>query len=149
MSTRADHLTREERTELLARAEAGAVVAIADRVTAGAGRDAVQVTRTPQVGTVVAQVREPLSRHRFILADVLTTQAEVSLDGHLGWALRMGEDRQAALAQAICDAEAERGGPQCAAIEDLARRTRAHLAEARAAEWARLVPTIVEFEEVP
>ncbi|MFD1718777.1 phosphonate C-P lyase system protein PhnG [Georgenia deserti] len=142
-------LTREERTELLSRAGAADVVTLADRVLAGVGDDAVHLTRPPQVGIVVAQVREPLAGHRFLFIDVLTTQAELELDGHLGWAMRTGEDRRAALAQAVCDAEAARGGPHARAVEDLALATRDRLADRRAEEWERLVPTIVEFEEVP
>jgi len=43
---------------------------------------------------------------RFILADVLATQAGVEHRGERGWAMRLGDDTAATLAAAICDAEA-------------------------------------------
>jgi alpha-D-ribose 1-methylphosphonate 5-triphosphate synthase subunit PhnG len=55
----------------------------------------------------------------------------------------------AALAGAILAAEWQAGGPRAAEIEALADRTAERRREDRAAEWERLTPSIVEFEEIP
>lgn len=46
------------------------------------------------------------------------------------------------------DAEVLRGGDRTADIIELALATDEHLRTERAAEWERLTPTIVEFEEI-
>ncbi|AGP61058.1 phosphonate C-P lyase system protein PhnG [Streptomyces rapamycinicus] len=73
----------------------------------------VRVLVGPDVGCVTAQVREPVLEQRFLLGDVLACRAEVELAGHRGWAMRLGDDRAAALAAAVLDAEAQSGrGPR-------------------------------------
>ena len=102
----------------------------------------------PEIGTVVLTVREPVETIRFQLADVLVTRSEVSHRGARGWAMRLGDDRAAALAAAICDAEVEAGGPNREAVDDLCLITAERLAAARTVEWEELQPTIVHFEEM-
>lgn len=138
--------TREEWGALLARAPVERLTPLADEAIASA--DSFTVLRAPRAGTVVAQVREPLAQERFILGDVLVTSAEVDLGGSRGWAMRVGGGPEAALAQAVLDAE-------LAARGDLSERVLAVLAELdekirreRAETWERLAPTIVEFEEI-
>jgi alpha-D-ribose 1-methylphosphonate 5-triphosphate synthase subunit PhnG len=79
---------------------------------------------------------------------VLAVQAEVELGGARGWAMRLGDDRAATLAAAICDAEVQGGRPHAADVLALCGRVAARAAEAEAEEWARLAPTVVEFEEL-
>lgn len=107
------------------------------------------VTRPPTVGSVVTQVREPIAGRRFILADVLACRAEVALRGRPGWAMRMGSDRKATLAAAVCAAEVAGTGPRSEEVIRLCRETRRSRELARTAEWERLAPSIVEFEEIP
>lgn len=145
------HRRREQAAELLALIPPTDLMDLADLVLAQAtqaGPESVAITRRPEVGSVVVLVREPVSGHRFQLTDLVVSTAEVELGGQPGWAMRPGAHPEAALAQAVCEAELARGGPlapriaqRCDAVET-ARRT------ARAAEWSRLAPTIVEFEEV-
>lgn len=142
-------MPREYLSELLSGASAAPVVELANRCLAGADAESFRVLRPADVGSVVLQVREPIARQRFILADAVVTSAEISLHGTAGWAMRMGEDREATLAQAVCDAELVRSGPFAAEILDLCRRLERERTEARAEEWDRLQPTIVEFEEIP
>lgn len=142
-------MPREHLSELLSGASPAAVVELANRCLAGADAESFRVLRPADVGSVVVQVREPIARQRFILADAVVTSAEISLHGTTGWAMRMGEDREATLAQAVCDAELVRSGPLAGQILDLCGRLEAERAEARAEEWDRLQPTIVEFEEIP
>lgn len=131
---------REERAALLAVAEPAELVALADELLARGGR--LEVVRAPTVGCVATQVVDPVQGERFLLGDVLACEAEVAFDGVRGWAMRLGDDRAAVLAAAVCDAE---GGPEVAA---LCVRVAARTAEADAAEWAELAPTVVEFEEL-
>lgn len=143
-------LSLEEINQNLAVAPTAEVTGLADRILATAGDEGAQVhvVRSPEVGAVVSQVREPLAKKRFILADVQVVQAEVELCGHRGWAMRMGSDRQAALAGAVCEAEYRRLGPHSGRVASLAAQVRERRERERADRWQRLVPTIVEFEEV-
>jgi alpha-D-ribose 1-methylphosphonate 5-triphosphate synthase subunit PhnG len=145
--TTREAMSREELCSELSMIEASGLIALADECVAG--ESDVMITRPPTVGSVVAQVREPVAEQRFILADVLACSAEVSLRGHLGWGMRMGADRRAALAAAICDAEVVSAGPYATRVIDLCREGRARREAERAAEWTRLAPSIVEFEEIP
>lgn len=138
--------TRTRRSELLALADTEALVALAERCL-DASPDTT-VVAGPEVGMVVLQVREPVERRRFHLAEVLVTRAEVRHAGERGWAMRMGDDRLGAVAAAICDAEAAAGGAHGPDIDALCLLTERAEADRRAAEWSELQPTIVSFEEL-
>ena len=131
----------------LNQADAGAVINLAAACLAD--DPDLTVTRPPTVGVVVTQVRDTVAEERFILGDVMVTQAEVDRRCAFGWSMRLGSDRMAALAGAILAAEWQAGGPRAAEIEALAERTADQRRAERAAEWERLTPSIVEFEEIP
>lgn len=97
---------------------------------------------------VMMTVREPVEATRFHLGEVLVTRAEVEHRAARGWSMRMGDDPEAALAAAVCDAEIEADGPGRSAIEALCTDTEARLVAERAAEWSELAPTMVDFEEM-
>lgn len=139
-------LSRERRAELLAAADAGELIALADQCLAE-GPDPV-VLVPPEVGCLSAQVREPILGQRFLLGDVLSCRAEVAMDGSRGWAMRLGEDRAAVLAAAVLDAAAQRGPVQAALVDDLCRRAAERMRRADEQEWGELAPTIVRFEEL-
>jgi alpha-D-ribose 1-methylphosphonate 5-triphosphate synthase subunit PhnG len=154
----------DTRVELLAVADADELVALADRCLELIPD--IVVTRHPEVGVVVLQVREPVEAIRVQLADVLVSRAEAALGEARGWAMRLGDCPTEALAAAICDAvgaAADRSagaaatraatdgslvGPLAAEVEQLCTSTARRIDAARAAEWAELVPTIVRFEEL-
>lgn len=138
--------SRERITELLAAAPAHELVELADACLSDGAELA--VLTSPEVGSVAARVREPIAHDHFFLGDVLACRAEVSLAGARGWAMRMGDNRAATLAAAICDAEVHGERPQADRIRQLCARVEEnhHLAEAD--EWARLAPTVVQFEEL-
>jgi alpha-D-ribose 1-methylphosphonate 5-triphosphate synthase subunit PhnG len=138
--------SREERAALLALARPEELVGLADACLADGAVP--RVLRAPEVGCVATQVSEPIAGERFLLGDVLAVQAEVELGGSRGWAMRLGDDRAAALAAAICDAEVQAGRPHAADVLDMCGRVAARQAAAEADEWARLAPTVVEFEEL-
>lgn len=138
--------TTEERAALLALAEPAELIGLADACLADGARP--QVLVAPEVGCVATQVREPVAGERFLLGDVLACRAEVELGGARGWAMRLGSDRAAVLAAAICDAEVAAGRAQATAVNALCRRVGERVQAAEAAEWAELAPTVVEFEEL-
>jgi alpha-D-ribose 1-methylphosphonate 5-triphosphate synthase subunit PhnG len=139
-------VSREERAALLALARTEELVGLADACLA----DGVppRVLRAPEVGCVATEVTEPIAGERFLLGDVLAVQAEVELGGARGWSMRLGDDRVAALAAAIGDAEVQAGRPHTADVLALCGRVADREAAADAAEWAQLAPTVVEFEEL-
>ncbi|HEY1734397.1 MAG TPA: hypothetical protein VGG23_08120, partial [Acidimicrobiales bacterium] len=65
-----------------------------------------------------------------------------------GWAMRLGDDKAAAVAAAICDAEAATGQGLTTEIDALCVDTERIVAARDAAEWAELAPTEVRFEEL-
>lgn len=137
--------SRERRTELLAIAGRDELIALAERCLLSG---LPEVILAPEVGTVAMVVREPIVHDRMILADVLVTRAEVSWEGVTGWAMRLGDDREATIAAAICDAEAEAARPLCQQVEALCRATASVEAAEMQAQWAELAPTSVDFEEM-
>jgi alpha-D-ribose 1-methylphosphonate 5-triphosphate synthase subunit PhnG len=111
--------------------------------------------REPQVGTVQIQVREPICRERFILADALATTAEVTVNGRLGWAMRIGADPEAAMAAAVLDAwinsdsaSGHSGGTITqGVIDELVSIDEARRADDSALQ-AAILRTAIEFEEL-
>jgi alpha-D-ribose 1-methylphosphonate 5-triphosphate synthase subunit PhnG len=136
----------ERRVELLAIADRAELIVLAERCAASA--PAPVVSRAPEVGTILLEVREPIAHDRFHLGEVLACQAEVSVGGAVGWAMRLGDDRLATLAAAICDATVEAAAPLTGAVLDLCERTALRQDVDLAAEWNDLEPTIVSFEEL-
>ena len=134
------------RAAMLAQADPEALAGVADECLATAPSP--EIHHGPDVGTVVLTVREPVETTRFHLGEVLVTRCQLEHRGVTAWAMRMGDDRAATLAAAICDAEAEADGPAADAVERLVAATRAHLDAERAEEWTELEPTIVAFEEM-
>ena len=139
-------LTTSRRAELLAVADRHELVALAERCMATEPRPTVVVP--PEVGTVVLEVRDPIAHDRFHLSEVLACRAEVVVEGGQGWAVRLGDDRLATLAAALCDAEVEADRALAREVDELCRRTEARVLSERAAEWAELAPTEVTFEEL-
>lgn len=136
----------ERRAELLAVAPRRELVTLAERCALAAPRPV--VVAGPEVGTVLLEVREPIAGHRFHLGDVLACRAEVAVDGGSGWSMRLGADRLATLAAAVCDAEVDAGRALAAEVSTLCERAERRLATERAAEWRELAPTQVAFEEL-
>lgn len=146
--TSAPTLSREQRTELLCAATAEELIGLAERLIAS-GSVEPTIVKAPKTGLVVMQVREPVAQERFFLGEVLVTECTVDIDGALGWAMREGDDRVAALAAAVLDAAVAAGHPSAAEIEALCQRVTVRRDAARAAEWDEISPTVVEFEDLP
>jgi alpha-D-ribose 1-methylphosphonate 5-triphosphate synthase subunit PhnG len=146
-SSTIEPLPVERRAELLARAPGQALIALAERCVEEAGANPTVVSG-PETGMVMMTVREPIARERFHLGEVLVTRAEVEVDGQRGWCMRLGDDRVAALAAAILDAEVAAGRPFAADVIELCRLTEELEAEHDEAEWDELGPTRVHFDEI-
>lgn len=144
----ASHAThsREQRAELLAAADRLELVELAEACLEVHGEPTLLVA--PETGLVMVQVREPVCDERFHAGEVLVTRAEVDLAGHRGWAMRMGNDRVATLAAAICDAVAESGGARADDVRELCLATARRIAAEYASESAELAATTVSFEEL-
>ncbi len=106
-----------------------------------------EVSMTAETGLVMMQVREPVCHDRFHLGEIVASRAEVSWHGATGWSMRLGSDRVATMAAALCDAAAELD-EGWRVVEDLCGRIEDRITSEAAAEWAALVPTVVEFEEL-
>lgn len=87
----------------LARADRDELISVINHLLHVNSQLQVEVVRSPEIGTVQLQVREPVCEERFIIADGLATVAEVLIDGTMGWAMRLGSDSEAATAAAIAD----------------------------------------------
>ena len=137
---------RDRRTELLAVADRSALLDLADRCLARGPKPV--IVSPPTTGMVLLEVREPVEHLRFHLGDVVVTRAEVAVHGARGWSMRLGDDRKATLAAAICDAEAEGGGSFTDRVVALCEETAAQQRRAQTEEWDELAPTEVSFEEL-
>lgn len=135
-----------ERSELLAAADRGALVELADRLIDRHGRPLLIVP--PETGLVALEVREPVETIRFRLGDVLVSRAEVEVGGMTGWAVRPGDDRAAALAAAICAAVGDNELAGHDLVDRLCQATADQIQADDLAEWAELIATRVEFEEL-
>ena len=143
--------SRDRRAELLAIAEPEAIQKLANRaLELGSISDSLVVTKAPETGLIMMQVREPVCKERFYLAEVVATRAEVLLLDQAGWAIRMGTDRPTALGAAILDAICEVVDDEYVELQrsigELCNQTIADEANAKLAEWNEISPTIVNFE---
>lgn len=139
-------LTVERRTELLARSDAAEVVELAETCIDRVGMPT--VLTGPDVGTVMMRVREPVVGERFDLGEVVVVRTEVDVAGKRGWSMRLGTDRVASLAAAVCEAAAS-ADERCAAdVDALCRLTAERQRTAATDEWSELAETEVHFEEL-
>ncbi|MGW4124863.1 phosphonate C-P lyase system protein PhnG [Nocardia sp. NPDC004711] len=136
---------RDARVGLLARADRDTLIRLADDCLQYMD---VELRSGPQLGTVLFQVREPIERRRFYLGDVLVTEARVRLGEHEGWAMRLGDDPEATVAAAVCDAALQSATDHRADILALCASTQTLLRAQRLAEMAEIAATAVEFEEL-
>lgn len=154
MSAQPIAISRDRRAELLAAAQPEAIQQLASRaLELSSVSDSLVVTKAPETGLIMMQVREPVCKERFYLAEVVATRAEVLLHDQTGWAIRMGTDRPTALGAAILDAICEVPTDEYVeyvelhrSIAELCAQTIDDQAEAKAAEWNEISKTIVNFE---
>lgn len=137
---------RDRRAAALAVAEPTELADLAEQLLARLGPPT--VTRTPETGLVMMQVREPVRRERFHVGEVVVSRAEVEWGGEIGWSARVGSDREAALSAALCDAAAEIDPVAAEQVAELCDRTSTRRRAVAAREWRELAATRVRFEEL-
>jgi len=136
---------RNRRCELLATVTDAEARRLARWVTDGALGQA-EVLVPPTVGMVMARATDGARGEVFNLAEVLVTEARVSLGGQEGWGMVVGRAPEHALAIALLDAGLEAGHPARTEIEAELEALAQDGAARLAAEWARLAPTRVDFD---
>ena len=147
------NFTRESICEILSHCPTQDLTSLVDALLeVGAVKD-VRAVRSPEVGTVQLQVREPICRERFILGDALVTVAEVAVGSSLGWAMRTGNDPHGAVAAAILDGWVAQSTPETDALhltmlEDLLQATVLHESAERSLKTTQVLSTAIQFEEM-
>ena len=142
-------MSREDICSILASSDAVSLETLINTLIAHGSITHVEMIRPPSIGTVQMQVRDPICEERFIVGDALVTVAEVSVDGTLGWAMRLGSDANAAVAAAVADAHIARVGFEGAPeLAELVLYTKTELTRADDQEWEEIRETMIDFEEL-
>ena len=145
--------SRETICEILSHCATKELTLVVDKLPeVGAVKD-IRAVRSPEIGTVQLQVREPICQERFILGDALVTVAEVAVGSSLGWAMRMGNDPHGAVAAAILDgwvaqSVPETDAPHLAILEELLEATVLQESADRSLKTTQVLSTAIEFEEL-
>lgn len=138
-------MDRERRFEAIAVATAEMLAPLADAILADT---TVRIIRGPTVGMVMLQARESVEGIRFNVGEVLVTEALVAIDGHQGYAMVQGMDREHALAGAICDAAVEARHAAAAGVLAVLREAEERAEQRDRAAWAAVAGTRVSFDEM-
>lgn len=143
--------SREELCSIVARCPDTDLISLVNDLVDSDAFESLSRVRDPQIGTVQIQIREPICRERFILADALVTIAEVMINQSIGWAMRLGANVEATTAAAIIDGwiSAPTGDPSTKqrAIDTLLSVHRRDSYE-RELHHQDILATAIEFEEL-
>jgi alpha-D-ribose 1-methylphosphonate 5-triphosphate synthase subunit PhnG len=135
-----------QRVELLSTVAAQDITELGEELIVRLGDP--HIITAPEVGLVMMEIREPVCEERFHLGEVVVTRAEVHFADQVGWAMRIGTDKVATLAAAICDAVGASDRPERDLVDQLCVRHAQQLSLSRNDEWAELSTTEVRFEEM-
>jgi len=116
--------------DILARADAARLTALAERLLPGLGEIEVIQSRT---GLVMLPMRDTVQGTDFHLGEVLVAEAHIRAGGHDGYGMVIGRDLTRAMAMAVVDAAAA-----CAALPEIVALVREERAAQAAADTARL-----------
>ncbi len=146
-------ISREQRTELLASADPDSIQRLAETALSYTFvSESLVVTKKPETGLVMMQVREPVCKERFYLGEIAATRAEVLVNNEKGWAIRLGTDKATVLGAAILDAICEISHEELSELQTdvliLCIETARVEAISAIHEWNEISPTIVNFEEL-
>ena len=139
-------MERERRFEIMAAGPAQSLVAMTERLLEY-GID-LKISRQPHPAALMLRARDTAKGELFNFGEALVTEAEVKVAGHTGCMLILGSDRMHALAGAICDAALESGHPLSPDILETLSVLSQIQQEQVAAEWAKVAPTLVNFDEM-
>lgn len=135
----------ERRFAALAVAEPDVLADLAERVLAAEPTTAVH--SGPRAATMLVELTESVRSQPFHLGEVVVSEAQATVAGHLGHGQVIGHDPQRALAAAICDAAAE-AGVLSDEIEHLVARTEQRIRQQRADRAHRVAATRVSMEVI-
>jgi alpha-D-ribose 1-methylphosphonate 5-triphosphate synthase subunit PhnG len=107
---------------------------------------AVTVNRSPSCGLVMALARDTATNEPFCLGEILVTECTVTIGGHPGYGLVIGERPEIALALAIIDAVWTAGAPELPRWSERLIAEEEAIAAARRRDFAMLEPSRVRFE---
>ena len=88
-------------SKILARADADAVRALAERIKMDYSP---VIVKAPEKSLAMIRMREPVRQSLFYLGEVVVSEAIVDLDGTKGMAVLMGDDFEKVLNMAVIDA---------------------------------------------
>jgi alpha-D-ribose 1-methylphosphonate 5-triphosphate synthase subunit PhnG len=128
--------TAEARYEALASAPEEPLRNLADTILAA--ERLIEVLAGPEVVALPLRWRRGDDSH--VVGHAVVTRCSIALGGVRGDGIRPGRALEAAVAAAVCDAEAERGGPLQTSVAELVADAR-HRTAARAAREAEIVRT--------
>ncbi|WP_066815236.1 phosphonate C-P lyase system protein PhnG [Frigidibacter mobilis] len=127
--------------EILARADATRLVALAERLLPDLGAVEVIQSRT---GLVMLPMRDTVQGTDFHLGEVLVAEAHIRAAGTEGYGMVVGRDLERAMAMAVVDAAASLG--QTPEIRSFLQHEAATLAAADTARLCRVEATRVDME---
>jgi alpha-D-ribose 1-methylphosphonate 5-triphosphate synthase subunit PhnG len=136
-------VTRAEWVSILAEASPerlAQLVAVAER------HFAVEVTRPPAQGLLLATVEESVEGSAFHPGEILVTTCEVRVNRRLGYAIILGDDADKARASAVLDAALQGEFPEREEILDALAEERRRLTVERHAERETVYSTRVHFD---
>lgn len=107
---------------------------------------AVEVTRPPAQGLLLATVEESVEGSAFHPGEILVTTCEVRINRRLGYAIILGDDAGKARASAALDAALQGEFPEREAVLDALAEERRRLTVERHAERETVYSTRVHFD---
>lgn len=106
----------------------------------------VQMRRSPSICLTMIPAEDSLEQQKFFLGEALTTECEVSVDGHSGFGLCLGDEPVRAYCIAVIDALLHGGGRATAALESFLREQGDAVAKRDKDEFDLILQTQVDFK---
>jgi alpha-D-ribose 1-methylphosphonate 5-triphosphate synthase subunit PhnG len=106
------------------------------------------VVKEPKAAIMMLRSRDTAQGQVFNLGEAVVTEAEVHYCGQTGYLLILGDNQLHALAGAVCDAALEANHPFAPDILETLTLLNHLQQEQEAAEWAKVAPTAVNFDEM-
>jgi len=145
-------MERERWFEIMALGPREPLVAIADsllEVESSEGNAGnLEIIKEPKAAVLMVRARDTAQGEIFNFGEALVTEAEVRFYGQAGYMLILGDDQTHALAGAICDAALQARHPNSESILETLTIMQRFQQEQADAEWARVAPTTVNFDEM-
>ncbi len=135
-------MTGEERFEIIAASRKDPLVLLAAEV-----RKHFKVRELKRnTALVMLRVKDTVAGEVFNLGEVLTSEAEVEINGAPGYSQVLGDDTKKALAGAILDAACRIEHPLRERITKMLNQEKKYYEKERAKEYAKIKSTTVNFE---